>query len=133
MSGREVLLTGGGDGHAPRPASPSKPPQASLSPVSVCTRTSSSSTGSTTDNSSSSRSVVPADCSHAVTIRAFLMLLLLVSNPLTQTVSVIPKSPTALAASVTHYQQASTTSHHLRLGSNNTAIQPLKLIIGHDH
>jgi len=44
---------------------------------------------------------------------------------------VIPESPTALAASVTHYRQASTTSHNPRLESNNTAIQPLNLTIGY--
>lgn len=32
MSGREAVLTGGGGGHAPRPASTAEPPQASPSP-----------------------------------------------------------------------------------------------------
>jgi len=43
---------------------------------------------------------------------------------------VFRNSPTALAASMIHYQQPPTTSHNLRLGSN-VAIQPLNLTIGY--
>jgi len=60
--------------------------------------------------------------------RAFLVLLLLASNPLAQTVPVIPESPMALATSMTHYQQAPTIS--VRSGSN-AIIQPLNLTIGY--